>query len=400
MVKERALKDSAPQAARANDPDPGRILPARLRNLSAVERASRFVTGGMATVTTSEMTFVQHTLGNRQVGELLGGLNTTASAVGRAELGKAQAAAEPPAPTLRVGGAVNSKKIVRIAWTFDDGPTEIVTGQVEKITRGIPSTWYVMRNQVEAGDRNKNLSELKNKQDQGQEIAIHSMHQTMSHAAWFPSTLPSYNDIESAMKDLRSFHALLSAAGIRVRFVRLPGGLISELVNYLHRIGIGNKDLRERVARDIIAGHPVPPVTEDVRKLYKVKADFEFMKSELAALGLHEWGGAGPDKSEIGPQSWEAESEPPSTGLTDDLIQRFKKVVDKTAQDGRSRSLVVLAHDTPIEKEKPAAGKSATRVAKIGQDIEDMEKYASGAGVRVEYFRMSDLYRVIRKAEP
>jgi hypothetical protein len=202
------------------------------------------------------------------------------------------------------------------------------------------------------------------------------------------------------MKDLREFNDILSAAGIRVHFVRLPGGVHSELMNYLAKLGMDNKELRNRVARDIIAGHPVPPITKSVDEAERVKMDFEFMKSELAALGLHEWGGAGRGKPEVGAQGWEAESEPPGTNLTDDIIKTFRKTVDVTARDGQWRSLVILAHDTAVKGERLKADAPAQRVMKVGQDLKEMENYASDKGVRIEYSRMSDLYRVVRGEEP
>jgi hypothetical protein len=318
----------------------------------------------------------------------------------REERSKAQTPAAEQVAGLRVGGAIDSKKIVRVGWTFDDGPTKLVTSQMEKTTQGTPSTWYVMRNQVESGDRKKNLAALKRKQDLGQEIGIHSMHPTESHVTWFPGARSSYNDVRSAMKDLRDFHALLSGAGVRVKFVRMPFGLYTELMEYLRLLGMHDESLRKRVARDIIAGRPIPPISQNVAEAYKVKEDFEFVKSELTKLGLHEWGGAGAETPEIGAQSWEAESDPPGGGLSDDLIGTFKTTVGRTARDSQPRSLVILAHDTRIRDEQMPAGKTAARVIKVGQDIMQMEKYAFDKGVRIEYLRMSDLYRVVRGQEP
>lgn len=400
MVFDLASKRPAVDSLPGKNTDPRGTLPPRGHDQLAINEIHRSAADGTPTLRPGQVAYLQSTWGNSQVSGLMSTLSTVTPTAEQRQPGKAQPAAGRLVPELRVGGAVNSKKIVRIGWTFDDGPTRLVTEQMQEATRGIPSTWYIMRNQIEAGDRKGNLAALKKKQDLGQEIAIHSMHRTESHVAWFPGGNPSYGDIRSAMKDLREFNDILSAAGIRVHFVRLPGGVHSELMNYLAELGMDNKELRNRVARDIIAGHPMPPITKSVDEAERVKMNFEFMKSELAALGLHEWGGAGRGKPEVGAQGWEAESEPPGTNLTDDIIKTFRKTVDVTARDGQWRSLVILAHDTAVKGERLKADAPAQRVMKVGQDLKEMENYASDKGVRIEYFRMSDLYRVVRGEEP
>ena len=159
---------------------------------------------------------------------------------------------------LKVGGKVDSKKIIRVAWTFDDGPTPLMPSMIEALGGDVASTtWFIMYDKLLQGPGlDENLIMLKNIQDNGGEIGMHSFNQdsAMSHAFWFPSTDSddhSYSSIDDAMAALKTFYQLLTDNGLVIKFVRLPGGLISELTKYLNFLGVSDA---ETVARKIIAG--------------------------------------------------------------------------------------------------------------------------------------------------
>lgn len=50
--------------------------------------------------------------------------------------------------------------------------------------------------------------------------------------------------------------------------------------------------------------------------------------------------------------------------------------------------MIVLAHDTAQEN-----------ADEVGRDVDAMERYAEQNGVRVEYYNLSDLYRIVRGEE-
>ena len=368
---------------------------------------------------------LQASIGNAAVSQLLGarvpvqraptdaGVKTDAGAAVKTDAGTADAGTSGSG-LIRAAGDLSSKAIVYVSWSFDDGPTA-VTKEMEKVAT-IPGTWFVMRNEVGTGAKAAGvLKDLKKKQDAGQEIGIHSMHPTDSHVSWFPA--PGglhYNDIKDAMKDLDDFHKLLTGAGITIKFVRAPTGLFSEITQYLLSLGITDKTYRELVARAIIHGTAIPKrpadagtgspkdagskdagtadagVMSEAAAIKKVSDDVDFMKKTLASLGVHEWGGvAGDDPA---PQGWEGESEPKeaqAAGLVDNAVKKFTGVAD-LAKPGVQHSLVLLAHDTPVEPE-PKGG-PWNRVQKVAQDMKLMEAYATSKKVRIEYVTMSELY--------
>lgn len=302
----------------------------------------------------------------------------------------------------RVRGDRTSKKIVRVAWTMDDGPTKVTNAMKEKLGN-IPTTWYVMRNQIEEGGKAKeNLAKLKKLQENGSEIAIHGLHKTKAHLAWFPSaTKECYPSIEAALADLDTFNNQLKAAGIKAKFVRLPGGEVSEIANLLSKLGLKDKNKRGQVARKIIKQENV---TNDGDAAVQAKHDWDKFIAKISRLGLHNWGGAGADKPEVSAQSWEAESS--GTGLTDDVTSshggkvkdagkdrgKFEQLVD-SVQEGHPRSIVVLAHDT-------APKDNQGNITEVGNDIARMESYAKDKKVRIEYYTMSELYKLTRGKAP
>lgn len=114
---------------------------------------------------------------------------------------------------------------------------------------GDRATWYVVYSNI-LNDKEGYLKALKARQDAGGEIAIHSPHPKIDHMNWFPATRKGtekgersktedakgghyrYNSVEDTMKDLTAFQKLLTGYGIKTKFVRLPGGLVSELAEY------------------------------------------------------------------------------------------------------------------------------------------------------------------------
>jgi hypothetical protein len=294
---------------------------------------------------------------------------------------------------LRVGGARPPRepyRIIRVAWTLDDGPTRFTSAMQQKLS-GIPSTWFIMRSQLGTGNalqaKLKNLREMENSLN---EIAIHAMHPTIAHHAWFPvqvsSSVPkAYNDMSTAMADLTQFVQLLRGAGLNIKFVRLPGGEVSEVLKYLQHLSAPG-DLN-RIARQIISEKTIETPSPEANK---VQTDYSTLRNTLTRLGLLLWGGNAGSPILSG-NSWEAESSSRQAGLTDDVTDRFRSLVDQfgTPRGQHPRSIVVLAHDT-----------SQPNVEEVAHDIQTMESYALKHGVQVEYYTMSGLYRVVRNQKP
>jgi peptidoglycan/xylan/chitin deacetylase (PgdA/CDA1 family) len=395
---------------------------------------SRVVSAGRPTpVTTSpnlaefdarSLLSLQSSIGNQAVAALVLGhaklpvQRVEVDAGVKADAGHVDAGAATASGGLtRSGGDKASKKIVYVSWTFDDGPTKLVTEAMAKVSpkaaaAPVPGTWFIMRSQIKS---EADLKTLKDKQDGGQEFGIHSMDETRSHVGWFPhSEKESYPDIQKAMADLQEFHGQLRKAGLVIHFVRAPGGLISEIHNYLASLKVASDILKnderaarlDAIARAIITGQPVPPERTAAARagttsgrdagmaaaaagtptlggvgvvaavdagvqaaesaaIAKVTADVGVMKQTLTTLGLHEWGGN--VQEDPGVQGWEVESEPKEVSdpkevkrlygskfkaLANDAVLRFEKLVDETAKDGGPHSLVILAHDTKIPETK------------------------------------------------
>jgi Domain of unknown function (DUF4157) len=276
-------------------------------------------------------------------------------------------------------------KIIRLAWTLDDGPTAF-TQTMRRSLGTAPGTWFIMRSKLGAGSvLDDKLEGLRRLQASGHEIGIHAMHPTIDHHAWFPVRVndkvpQAYSTTAAAMRDLEAFATLLRGASLRVSFGRIPGGAITEVASYLASLGESGA---EDKAREIIEGRAPVSASPAARR---VASEFQSVLSTLTSLGVHLWGG-GAGTREVAAQSWEAESS--GSGLTDDVTGRFQGMVDEFSQVHRERSLIILAHDT-----------NQPNAEEVGRDIAQMESYAATNGVRVEYYRLSDLYRVVRHQEP
>jgi hypothetical protein len=251
------------------------------------------------------------------------------------------------------------------------------------------ATWFIMSNQLGSGTaRTSSISQLVSRQNAGDEIGIHSMHPTTAHAAWFPINLgtsvpKAYNTTQAAMTDLTAFTGELRTAGLRVHFGRMPGGELSEVKKYIEQEG-GSTSTSNAAARALLSGATPVAGTPAV-----VTTDVALVMSTLSTLNLHLWGGSatGP---EVTSNTWEAES----SGVparTNDVVRRFTNVVDALANGTRTRpgSFIILAHDT-----------TQADVTEAGANIAAMENYATSNGVRVEYYRMGDLYQIVRGTPP
>jgi len=128
---------------------------------------------------------------------------------------------------ISVGGDTESKKIIRIAWTFDDGPTAETAKMKKAFTGAVGSTWYIQYHHLKPGNPDiykKKIAELKTIQANKGEIALHGLHPKNSHAFWFPSkSHDSFKSIQETMKALETFQNALTKEGIKTKFVRLPG---------------------------------------------------------------------------------------------------------------------------------------------------------------------------------
>jgi Domain of unknown function (DUF4157) len=295
-----------------------------------------------------------------------------------------------PQPTHAVGPdqATAGAKVVRLSWTVDDGPTPFTPGMSKALTPRA-ATWFIMSDMLGTGTaRSTAISQLVKRQTAGDEIAIHSMHPTISHSAWFPISLTGvnkgYNTTAAAMADLTSFTKELRAAKLNVHFGRMPGGELSEVKKYIENEG-GSASTSDSVAQALLSGK-TPPSPAPA----KVATDVALVMSTLKTLDLHLWGGSA-SGAEVTRNTWEAESSGVTPARTDDVVRRFTGVVDKLAAGTRKTpgSFVILAHDT-----------TKADVAQAEANIKSMETYATGKGVRVEYYRMADLYQLLRGTPP
>lgn len=303
------------------------------------------------------------------------------------------------APPRNAGGDTSSDKIIRVAWTFDDGPHP-QTGPMRQVmeSKGITATtWFVQYNRINR-DRQTKVAKMLEIQRLGGEIGLHSMHPSSDHVAWFPMTnKTSYDNMDTAMSDLETFHTFLTRKGLTVKFVRLPYGEASELVSYLDEAGYEGDAYQATL--DIIAGKTVS------EKAQQVKADYDKMQAALKSLGLHLWGGSGAGEPETAPYSWQATvsgHKDRSDNLTlhvsaerqrhpnqtRDKPGKFERTVDAVTLD-QPGSLIILAHDTFPED-----------VAEVQADVETMEAYAKLKGVKIEYYTVSGLYGVLRGTPP
>ncbi|MDY6991164.1 MAG: hypothetical protein SVR94_00970 [Pseudomonadota bacterium] len=245
-----------------------------------------------------------------------------------------------------------------------------------------PATWYIVRDELTTNS----LGIIRKLQDEGHEIAIHGLHETKNHLSWLPShKKPSYSSVNEALVDLKNFRDFLASKGITVKFVRLPYGLLTEVVHNLEKLGLTQDT--GKTARKIISGQ-ISPQGETVAS--KVAKNFADLKTEIQQLGLHLWGGS--KNGSISVQSWEAESAGVNTGRTDTVPQQQINAMERLSrgQGGRtSYSYVILCHDN-----------SASDVSEVQMDIKRMEQEAKKRHIEVIYHTMSSLYQQVTGKKP
>lgn len=321
------------------------------------------------------------------------------------------------APKQEFAGDKKSKKTILVAWSFDDGPANQTDALRKEMGINNVTLFIVKKAMLEHGDKwEKNLAKYKAFQDQGSEIAIHAQHKTVDHILWFPAKTKtkhkSYNSIEEAMKDFSVFQKELTDAKIRLKFTRLPGGLVSQFISYSNHLGFGKNS--SKVARAVVknmefetlglSGTKKELAAAKV-KFEKMAADLATMKRALKANGTLLWNGDS-NPSHIDRQSWQAECS--GTLELNDTVTlsvthlekrggkkylkycgEFEKRVDKLKNDGDLQSLVILSHDN-----------KSKHVDEIIADMKVMDSYAKAKGVKIEFVTMSTLFKRITGKDP
>lgn len=321
---------------------------------------------------------------------------------------------------------------VHIAWTIDDGPTvntirmntemvEAVVAErrslkisVPQVDNLVPATWYIQRDTYE-----RHRNSLKALQDEGDEIAIHSFHPTKNHCEWFPqggslkaipaagvrqgnisraySETEPWNGIREAMTHLTEFVGLLREHGLMINFVRLPGGLRTEMMKYLEHNNV------ERNRRGQIIKEVIEAVTSEspgnltysrkdgleLKRLIpedELRTFYSIIQQTLVNLRLHLWEGShvGPELTmKTGGQSWQAEVGPQRDTATSGLREMIQ-ALEKNPQS--TQSLVILTHESKPYRD---------RVLPI---IRGMEKLAHENKVDIQYHTMTSLFCRVRSA--
>lgn len=308
-------------------------------------------------------------------------------------------------------GDLQGKKTVLVAWSFDDGPVAATDTLKSKL--GVNNvTWFIVKKNMltQTGKWDKNIARYKAIQDAGGEIGLHAQHETVDHIIWFPAPKGTkyecYDKIETAMAELKTFKAELEKGGVKSKFTRLPGGLISQLAAYARHFGFAKNSTKAATA--VLNGKsfeslglPGPPDT--LKKLktsfQKIETDFATFKTSLKGMKVLLWANT-KNPSQIKPMSWEAESsgtlslndnitysvtlkaerEKKYPGYSTKIAGKFERLADKM-KDGERRSWLILAHDT-----------SDKNIAAILEDKATMEAYATKKGIKIEYVTMSTLF--------
>jgi Polysaccharide deacetylase len=288
---------------------------------------------------------------------------------------------------------------IRIAWTFDDGPTKFTYSLVKQLEnmKIQNCTWFISRKNVYDFNYWEQLLRI---QRLGGEIAIHEIHPSLDSINWFPRESKSYTDIRQAIDDFKTFYNELQQRGVYIKFVRLPGGEYSELISYLRFLSCPQKDLYIIAAR-IIDGKDIPEI------YFKVNDDWKLLLSELANIGVKIWSGANKNYPLLGGlpyhyNSWQAESAGIAQGRGADNITFHQSELRKIAgineinngvfernieitKNKQQTSIIVLSHDTTFED-----------IEEIIADIETMEHKAREQNVEIIYCTLSELFNAIR----
>lgn len=200
---------------------------------------------------------------------------------GRHNLSHIPVSTENPCQPFHVAGATKlrtARSILRVAWTLDDGPTTF-TESMRATLGQRRGTWYIMRSRLPGAGTalTQRLAEMKKLQDAGHEFAVHSFHPTLDHTAWFPVQLSGthrgYERVDDSMRDLRAFVKLLRDNGLRIAFVRHPGGLFSELRKYVVDRGVLAGPEEDARSRRSVATRQVETAGRELERIREQRAD-------------------------------------------------------------------------------------------------------------------------------
>lgn len=320
----------------------------------------------------------------------------------------------PAKKNVTYRGDTTGGKRLLVAWSIDDGPRGATTEKMKKEGMGnIPqATWFIQYHNIQKEDWQK----LRNIQAAGGEIAIHSFYKDEDHSPWFPEvkgsaygeSLHVKDNMSTRMAMLKTFKGKLNEEKIYPRFVRVPGGLISELQNYASQLGYISE--AKEIAGAVIAGKDVSAYGV---KAKQIAADFAFLKKSLNELNLLLWGSGGlsvnPDPTAIGKQEWTTETSGAvgRSDYTTDVVDPYSKTKSQTnlagghgsfeklistMKAGDVRGMVILAHDTTTLK-SGAEGQDDVRAVK--EDRQYMEKVCAEKAIVLEYHTMSSLFNEV-----
>lgn len=322
---------------------------------------------------------------------------------------------DPLKKNVTYRGDLNSKKRLLVNWSIDDGPRGATTEKMKKEGMGgIPqATWFIQYNNIKTTEDWDNLRAV---QASGGEVAIHSFYKDDDHCPWFPKVKGSaygFKHIDDPMSTrmtmLEAFKEKLNLEKLYPMFVRLPGGLVSELENYATQLGQSAKSAE--IAKKILAGTDVSTYVPSVQQ---IADDFALLKTTLNKLNLLLWGSGGDsvnvDPKAIGRQEWTQETSG-ATGRNDNTTKivdptsltakkgekggSFERLIE-TMKDGDVKGMVILTHDTkndmPTEEEKKKGIVKQNDIRAVKDDREHMEKTCLEKGILLEYHTMSSLF--------
>lgn len=310
------------------------------------------------------------------------------------------------------------ERTIRIAWTFDDGPKSETSEMREMLKKQdiVQTTWFIQRDLYEESPK-KHAAFYREIIDAGGEIGIHAVHPKLNHASWLlGKTRLGHNyhkSVKKAIRNFKKFKKRLQKDGIEVKFVRLPTGLYTELLDYLHYLEVPYKEA-EKLSREIIKkvnDDTYEVASEDYQnQIQQVYEDALTLIQAIHQEGVHLWGGTSTDK--IVPQTWEAESsgvsnrmdnitevvDPEAEKITyrPGLFERMSKQITSQKKVG-PRSLVILAHDISSAN---TGSPQEDDIQAVEKDIERMKVIAQENNLILEYYTMSELYTILTGKAP
>lgn len=298
---------------------------------------------------------------------------------------------------------------IYIALTIDDGPRSAITPKfVEFLDKNnIPATWYIVRTNVEAiGD--SYYKTLKGMQDRGHEIAIHEalpeaentkeilsgVKKDAEHIPVFPTDHKSYGksyykDVNDWARHIKKFKNLLSSKGINAKFIRIPGGVDSQLRQMKRKMklkSISTKEMIEyinksRSERDKKTGEPYDRLNK--------------FASALKESGLKSWGGGMRSSSKekalnyITALSWTSEISSNESNVIEDLEGRLRRFNKK----GKITNPVVYPYSVVLTHDNKGYFDNFKKTMEL--IIQRSLKEKNARGISFEFVTMSKLYRLV-----